>query len=193
MGSDASDARKPMLLVISGAPGSGKTVLAARLAPMLGLPAIGKDMLKETLADAMGTESLEQSQVQGFAAIMVMYAVAAALLRAGVDTILESNFDHRSEDELGALVAQARAAHICCQVTTDLCLSRYQARAGQTERHRCHFDRERLAAATPEVLAMRWRGYIPPRLSVPTLTVDTTDGYAPTLEAVAAWVRQAAG
>lgn len=192
MGDDVTGARKPLLLLISGAPGSGKTVLAARLSALLGLPVIAKDMIKETLSNALGTESIGQSQVQGFAAISLMYAVAAALLRTGVGVILESNFGREAEDELAALLGQSRAAHICCYMPPDLCLKRYIERAERPERHPTHFDRERLAAATPEVLAMRWRRHAPPDLPVPSLTVDTSDGYSPDIAAVVDWVAKAA-
>ena len=40
---------KPLLVVISGAPGSGKTALSRRLAPELKLPLISKDTIKEVL------------------------------------------------------------------------------------------------------------------------------------------------
>jgi len=38
-------------VVVSGAPGAGKSTLAGPLAERLGLPLIGKDHIKETLFD----------------------------------------------------------------------------------------------------------------------------------------------
>jgi predicted kinase len=42
------------LVIVSGAPGSGKTTLATRLSQDLGLPMLDRDALKEALADAIG-------------------------------------------------------------------------------------------------------------------------------------------
>lgn len=41
------------LVLVTGAPGAGKTTLAGPLAAALGLPLIGKDVVKETLYDAL--------------------------------------------------------------------------------------------------------------------------------------------
>jgi predicted kinase len=42
------------VVLVSGAPGSGKTSLAAPLAAELGFALLGKDRIKETLHDALG-------------------------------------------------------------------------------------------------------------------------------------------
>lgn len=41
----------PLLVVIQGAPGSGKTTLVEKLRQDIGLPIIGKDDIKEMLFD----------------------------------------------------------------------------------------------------------------------------------------------
>lgn len=45
---------RSFLVLISGVAGSGKSMLARRLAPVLDLPLISKDTIKEALADCLG-------------------------------------------------------------------------------------------------------------------------------------------
>ena len=45
----------PLVVLVSGAPGTGKTALLRDLAPRLGLPVIAKDDIKESLGDTLGT------------------------------------------------------------------------------------------------------------------------------------------
>lgn len=42
-----------MIVLVNGAPGSGKTTLASPLGRMLGLPLIAKDTIKEAMADVL--------------------------------------------------------------------------------------------------------------------------------------------
>jgi 2-phosphoglycerate kinase len=56
-------AMRPLLVLVSGSPGSGKTTLARRLAADLVMPLLGKDTIKEALGDARVVDSVQRSQV----------------------------------------------------------------------------------------------------------------------------------
>jgi len=45
---------KPLLIIISGPPGTGKTTLGKRMANELHLPFVNKDSIKELLFDHLG-------------------------------------------------------------------------------------------------------------------------------------------
>ncbi len=100
----------PALVIVSGAPASGKSSLARRLAHDLRLPLLSKDELKECLADALGAPAdVAGSTRLGTAAHGFLYRVAEALLAAGCRVIVESNFRRGlSEPELRGL----HAAHL---------------------------------------------------------------------------------
>ena len=86
-----SDVR-PVLVLVSGAPGSGKTTLAARLATDLRLPLLTKDAIKEALLDAVAAPGRARPRELGAAAFAVLYAVVGRLLDADVGAVVEGNF-----------------------------------------------------------------------------------------------------
>jgi hypothetical protein len=66
------------IVLVSGAPGAGKTTVARALAPVLELPLLSKDMLKESLWDSFDPPEgdLEWSRRLGGAAMELLWAIA---------------------------------------------------------------------------------------------------------------------
>ena len=181
--------KEPLLVLVGGAPGSGKTTLARRLTGELRLPLLAKDDVKEALYDTLGAPDRAASRRLGMAAYAVLYAVLDRLLEAGVGAVVESNF-YRGLAEAGLrpFVARSTAAHVHCQAPADEIVRRYVARAERGERHPGHHDR----AAVPDLLAALESGAIEPLdLGVPVLRVDTSDGYAPAWDQILDFVRSA--
>ncbi len=180
-----SGPRRPTLVIVSGAPGSGKTTLANRLAGELRLPLLTKDGMKETLADVLGAPDLEASRRLGDAAYALLCDVLRSLLSAGLGAIVESNFRRdRSEPELRPFVAASVATLIHCQAAAELLHARYAARTGAPDRHPAHKDILRQADLRLELEGGRFE---PLRLEIPILRVDTTDGYRPPLRQIVAF------
>ena len=186
-----TDHRRSLLVLVGGAPASGKTTLATLLAASLGLPVLSKDLIKERLLDALGAADLARSRELGAASYGVLYAVVARLLDAGVGVIVESNFGRgRAEGELRPLAARARSVLVHCETTPVEIVRRYTARAARGERHPGHLD----AAVLPDLLRNLAAGaYEPLDLGIPTLRVDTSAGYAPALAEIVAFVADSAG
>jgi predicted kinase len=115
------------LVYISGAPGSGKTSLAAPLAAELGYALLSKDRIKETLHDAFGAPEpdLAWSRRLGSAAMELLWALAAE----APAVVIEANFRPYSQYErakLSGLAAQPVEVHCACPLS--LALQRYNAR-----------------------------------------------------------------
>ncbi len=81
---------QPLLLIILGAPGVGKTTLARRLAELLGLPLLVRDDVKEILFDTLGWSDREWSRKLGYASWLIMRYMTGQFLGAGQSVIVES-------------------------------------------------------------------------------------------------------
>jgi predicted kinase len=171
---------RPLLVVVTGAPGSGKTTLAQALAAELRLPLIAKDDVKEPLFDGLGTGDREWSRRLGRATYEVMFSLTRRLLASGASCILESNFS--DAQPLHAL-PPARVVQVFCSAPDELILERYAART----RHPGHLDAEIVEELRGRLEQREWT---PLDLGGALVQVDTTE--AVDVAALAAEVSRAA-
>jgi len=161
------------LVLVSGPPGAGKTTLARRLASDLAFALLSKDTVKEALGDALPAETVAESQRLGAASVGVLFAVAREQLVHGASVVLEHTFPAEFASEVVPLVDLSRGArHVQCRAPDGVLTQRVLDRVNRGERHAVHQELQRAPIAG--------RDYTPMDLvDVPTLLVDTADGYRP--------------
>jgi predicted kinase len=176
-----------LVVLVNGAPASGKSTLARLLAADLVLPLLAKDAIKEVLYDTLGAPDRARSRQLGGASYALVYAAISWLRQAGAGAVVDCNFQRgRAEANLAALLGGGCAVLVYCYTTPDEILRRYAERAARGERHPGHFDAEGL----PDLAAKVRAGVFGPLdLALPALAVDTTDGYDPDLPAILRFIR----
>ena len=164
-------ASKPLLAIVTGRPGAGKTTLARELASLQRCPMLSRDEVKEGLVRTMGSPS-EDVQLK---ATDAFFRALTARVEEGLSLVAEAAFQHGVwTSRLEPILAIADVRIVVCDVPAKVARERIGRRAAlDPGRERFHPGNE-----------VR-EEYDPPRIAVPTLEVDTADGYRPQLGEIA--------
>ena len=170
---DVPGSSRPLVLIITGPPASGKSTLGRQLAPRLGLPFLSKDLFKETLFDQLGWSDRDWSRRLGGASMALLFRSAAALLEAGQSVALESNFysewDTPPLRQLADTFA-CRFVQIVCTASGPTLVERYKRRIVTGERHPGHTESEPLEETLSRLLDGHWDSL---EVDGPVIYVDT--------------------
>ncbi len=156
-------------IVVSGAPATGKSTVAAAVADNLGFPLLSLDMVKETLADVLGIKEEQEawSYTLGDAAAEVVFRLSDTFPCAVVEGWWRGDRRKRAEERFVGCV------EIFCRCEPSLAERRMRARQG-ANRHLIHRD-----MVNPEVVqqAARLAGtLLPLGVGAALIEVDTRSG-----------------
>lgn len=133
----------PLLVVIQGAPGVGKTTLLEKLRKDVDIPTLGKDEIKEFLFDTMPQSTREFSYLQGGASFDMLYAFANAFLSSGSPALIEGAFYSKFASKAVKKILDdtgAQYLEIFCYVDEAIRQERFNARSTGGSRHVAHMD-----------------------------------------------------
>jgi predicted kinase len=173
----------PKLIIVSGQAGSGKTTLAHQLAQRIGCPAICRDEIKEGMVHAHG-DGFEATTSDPLTrrTFPLFFDCVRLLLEGGVTVVAEAAFQHRLWSQgLAPLLDLAELRIVRCATDDATMLERRRKRFAEVATRSAHADSDVMQ------VAQAWDAI---HLELPTLDVDTTDGYAPGLDRIAAFVNQ---
>ncbi|HSW90458.1 MAG TPA: AAA family ATPase [Candidatus Saccharimonadales bacterium] len=133
----------PLLIVIQGAPGVGKTTILEKLRHDFTMPMLGKDEIKEFLFDTIPQSDREFSRLQGGVSFDMLYVFARAFLGAGQPVIIEGAFMTKfASDAIQKILDDTGAQYleIFCYVDETVRQERFRARSESGNRHAAHMD-----------------------------------------------------
>ncbi len=182
--------RRPLLVLVSGTPGSGKSTLARRLADQdaLWLPLLSVDAFKHGLAETQGIDLTLDPDMRSTitqAAVRAFFAAIRYFVESGLSVIAEFSFRRGlAERDLAPYLVLARVVNVNCALDPMEAQRRFLAR--ERTRHAPVAGAARVSDQM-ERGTFDWTVFGPLALDAPQLHVDTTQGYAPSLEAIVAF------
>jgi predicted kinase len=167
---------RPLLVLVSGHPGSGKTTLGRALGDRMALPHLNRDRLRDGMS-ATDPASVDQPRTW-----QVFLDTIRLFLDNGISLVADQTLYLGMVDDLRSLTEHGDVVNVLCRCPN--AYARWYAKVTTDPRGvGAGFD-----ALVERVLRQRDEMANPLPLGVPVIEVETTDGYAPTLDELAALI-----
>jgi broad-specificity NMP kinase len=174
---------KPLLIVITGRPASGKTTLAHIISKEIKCPVVSRDELKEGYINTTGIPHNQSNTSVDLYIYETFFRIIGLLISKRISIIIEAAFQHKLwQPKLLEFIDKADVRILICETNTELTKTRFNERLSiNTDRKKFHGDEqgERLIEI-----------YEPINVKAPTLYVDTTDNYNPAIKKIISFIKQ---
>jgi len=172
---------KPLMLVITGLPGAGKTTLSERLSREWCLPLISRDRIKEGYIHTMGMPGDQLLGSGNSETNTAFFDVLSLLLDHGISCIAEAAFQHKLWSMyLPPFLEKADVRLLICQLDPHLALNRFLDR-GMSDPGRLYFHGDKGVRLLQSGVKPEPGTWDEPRMGIPTFHINTADGYDPPL------------
>ena len=178
---------KPLLIIVSGRPGSGKTTLAGIIATEIRCPLISRDVIKEGYLNTMQKEHGKTGQDEMKSVYECFFSAINLFIEYRITCVAESAFQHKLwYPKYNELSERAAIVIVKCHTDPEIANRRFLDRKAQDPlREYFHGDNSILGINDEYE-------FVHPQFPAPSLEVDTTEGYRPSLDEITAFIRASA-
>jgi dephospho-CoA kinase len=179
---------KPLLLIITGMPASGKTTLAHFISEKIHCPLLSRDELKEGYINTLGIPHGQLNDAAARHIYDTFFATIELLLSQKISLVIEAAFQHKLwKPKLSTLQSIADIKILICTTKPEIAVSRFEKRyLQQSSREKYHGDESGLKNITNDL----FYNYDPIQSDFPCLIIDTTDNYHPGIEEILGFIHQ---